>query len=403
MATFEERIEGLTGILLTGSSSPTQAEVTEYLKDGVLDVQSRHIAMDRSAVEHYIKASAEQSSNGLDINGAAVISVIRSRASNDWRECLKIPIYKQARALDPDSLDFASTINPVYTVDDNYTINVYPIPGGSSNFKVYYVNNVPQDKGGSSLVYSHSDIKYFDDSKVYLVVIYASIRALQNQLQFIANISTFSASATAPTITVDAPSISSPLVDSISIESFGTAPVYTAPTVGGATEELTATISNDTDADANKLDFSDWFEVAGDFIQTEEDEELAQMQLNKISVYLQAYSQAMQNQLNTFNDSNVEYQATIQKNIDQANINMRKAEKDADVALQTQLQEYASKLQKLSAEITAYQMAISSEVLIYQQEIAQTDKEYTWMFQRMRDLKQEYNEAFGIMAKRNEE
>ena len=34
--------------------------------------------------------------------------------------------------------------------------------------------------------------------------------------------------------------------------------------IAGANEELTATLTNDASADGTKLDFSDWFEVAGD-------------------------------------------------------------------------------------------------------------------------------------------
>ena len=41
MATFEVRVEGLTGLSIDGSSSPTQDELTEFLKDGVLDVTAK--------------------------------------------------------------------------------------------------------------------------------------------------------------------------------------------------------------------------------------------------------------------------------------------------------------------------------------------------------------------------
>ena len=35
MATFEEQVEGLTGLSIDSGSSPTQGELTQFLKDGV--------------------------------------------------------------------------------------------------------------------------------------------------------------------------------------------------------------------------------------------------------------------------------------------------------------------------------------------------------------------------------
>lgn len=67
----------------------------------------------------------------------------------------------------------------------------------------------------------------------------------------------------------------------------------TKPTVAGASEELTATLTNDASADGNKLDFSDWFEVAGDMIQTDEDVELASAQLQKIGTYIQTHQEEL--------------------------------------------------------------------------------------------------------------
>ena len=43
MADFETRVEALTG--LTVSTNPTTAELTEYLKDGVIDVTQRCITL----------------------------------------------------------------------------------------------------------------------------------------------------------------------------------------------------------------------------------------------------------------------------------------------------------------------------------------------------------------------
>ena len=54
--------------------------------------------------------------------------------------------------------------------------------------------------------------------------------------------------------------------------SLPSAPDYTAPKVAGATEELTAAITDGTvGTDADWQDYSDWFEVLGQMIEDNED------------------------------------------------------------------------------------------------------------------------------------
>ena len=184
MATFEVQVEALTSLSIDGSSTPTQDELSQFLKDGVIDVTSKHLAIRPQDANMFTKVSSEQTSNGLDINGAKIVSVVReSGTNNDWRNCREIPIGLQSNVTDTNSLHYSSKYNPSYMVDENGTISVFPAPDSDPDaFKVYYVNNLPVDKGGNSLVYTHSDIKYFSDDKVYLVVIYAAIKTLEAKL-----------------------------------------------------------------------------------------------------------------------------------------------------------------------------------------------------------------------------
>ena len=153
----------------------------------------------------------------------------------------------------------------------------------------------------------------------------------------------------------------------------GTAPTYTQPKVSGATEELTATITAGAiGTDADKIDWTDWWDVLADYIEDQEDTELAGAQIQKISSYVAAYSQAMQNQINVFNDANVEYQATLQKNI-----------KDADLADAAD----TKKLQKYSAEVAEYTAAVNAEV----QEKTAKMQNYQLLHAQ---LKVEYDAAF---------
>ena len=464
MATFEERVEGLTGLTVTSSSSPTQAELTEFLKDGVIEVTERVVTLRPQEAMSFQRESSIYNDNGLDLGGPKIISVLRennadgsSDGSTAWRECRQVSAGKQSRVVDSTSLEYATKYNPVYIIG-NSGINVYPTPDDTNDgYKVYYVNNVPTDKTNEvSLIYSHSDIKYFPSDKYYLVILYAACQSLLN------NLSSYSISESIPSLSLPeapvppsapsftTPSISSvvigsttigtmPDIDSTTISNVGTPPTYTAPTVGGATEELTASIEAATAGEAtDKYDFSRWFDLAADYIEDEEDIELAQAQIQKIGKYIDAYSTQMQSNLNTFNKEDKEYQAKLQEAIQQAQINAAKATAQAQIdaskitqqsqldsakeATQAQLdaadaqqetalllqkenQEYAAKLQQFSSDLGKYSAEVQAKVQDHaaqineiSAEIQKDSTEYNWMSQRYGALKGQYDQAFGLMA-----
>ena len=189
MATFQAQVEGLTGLSI--GTSPTTGELTEFLKDGVIDVTSKCIQFKPQDAIKFQRESGTQNSNGFHPKGAKIISVLREAnadgdadGSTAWRNCRYIPAHMQSRVVDTDSLHFASIYNPVYTIDNNNTVFVYPTPDSTNDgYNVFYVNNVPTDEtGSSSLAYDDVDIKYFPADKVYLVVMYAGIKSLQNAM-----------------------------------------------------------------------------------------------------------------------------------------------------------------------------------------------------------------------------
>tara|TARA_R100001082_G_scaffold51261_1_gene27867 strand:+ start:2478 stop:3134 length:657 start_codon:yes stop_codon:yes gene_type:complete len=185
MATFEAQVEAQTSIAITGSSTPTQDELSQFLKDGVLDVTARTLKSNPSDFQDFIKVSAEQTSNGLDVNGAQIIKVLREDGTDgQWRNCKQVGIEMEFASRDTGSIHLATTNNPVFMIQSNGTVHIQPAAtsGGANSYKVYYINNVPVDKAEQALVYSHSDIGFFADDKVYLVVIYASIKTTEAKL-----------------------------------------------------------------------------------------------------------------------------------------------------------------------------------------------------------------------------
>jgi len=444
MATFEARVEGLTGLSIDGSSSPTTTELTEFLKDGVIDVTERVIALKPEESIYYQRESATQGSNGYDLGGAKIISVLRENTSDGssdgstaWRECRQISPSSQSRVVDSTSLEYVTGYNPVYMIGDS-GINVYPTPDGTNDgFKVYYVNNVPIDKTNEvTLTYAHSDIKYFPSDKYYLVTLYASFQSLLNALSAIA-IGESIPSWTAPSGFVkpsfSAPSLASvgaltlpsvpvvpaspsfttpditavtagtmPDIASTTISNVGTPPTYTAPTVSGDATSLTSVSilddDNTIDVLADQIEFDQFWSTAAHLIEDEEDIELANAQLQKIRTYLEAYSTQMQSNLNTFNKEKAEYDAKLQEAIQQAQINAQKATQqaqidasqvttDAQIEATEKQQEASLLLQKENQEYAAKLQKYSGEVGTYQAEVNAkvqewVNEEWTQKFQK---------------------
>ena len=419
MATFEAQVEALTGIAIgSNGTNPTQTELTQFLIDGVLDVTEKWLIGHPQDRELFMDETGLQVAQGADVNGADIISVVRADGvtAGNFRPCRKISPTQQSQVTDTESLSFASKYHPVYMLSSDTTVKVFPAPSdnsGKDSYKIYYVNNIPKDNGGGSLTFADSTLAYFPADKVYLVSLYAAIKSINNNMAgIISDLGTFSVSTvivdtlTVPSFTyanaVDDTSIDSTLVDIPNLEDLDSKPTYTPPKVGGATEELTTTMGTGSD----KTDFSDWFDQVGDYIETNEDTELAGVQLNKISTYIQAYQSAMQNQLNEFNEANVKYQAEIQEHMQEAQNEVTRLttiyNKNTDINVQNAVNayrlyvdEYTANLQKYQAEIQAYSAEVNADVQGQATKIQTETVKYQWLQDRGAALQAEYIAAFA--------
>ena len=185
MATFKVQVEALTGIAIGESSSPTQDELTQFLNDGVLEVTSRWLDIHPNDVRFFTRVSGEVTSNGSEkVDRAKIVSVVREAdVNNDWRKCRYISSNLQGRVVDTDSLHFASSYNPAYTVLEDGAISVFPAPGSTTKaFKVYYVNNNPRGSDDNAVAYGSTGLAFFPKDRVYLVVLYAAIKSLEAKM-----------------------------------------------------------------------------------------------------------------------------------------------------------------------------------------------------------------------------
>jgi len=398
------------------------------------------------------------SSSGLTIADKKVLAVDKGDIT-----AKPIPASQKAKYNDTTSIFAASDTDPVYYIEDEKVYVNGAAGSGETSGTLHFVPLLPTSDGSTLTVHGDSAVANFPLEAQQLLVLGSAVRCLQRLLSnatsslpsdisgslsfgsvpsppSIATISYSDATnADATTTGVSSVSVSSVTIADIS----GNAPTYTAPAVAGETEELTGTLTNDATADNNKIDFSDWFEVVGDFIQTEEDIELAGSQLQKISTYLNAYSQAMQNKLNIFNKENSIYQASVQAQLAKHNTDLqrtlRQLQVDAEeakqesaqatdvdkfnkaqdqaLALQNKantlqaaiqnnddlIQKYSSEIQSYSAQVNKAVQERNSDIQNFNAKLQKQVTDYQWKSTQLQNLKAEYNEGLQLLigGKRN--
>tara|TARA_R100000234_G_C4991587_1_gene175826 strand:+ start:503 stop:1624 length:1122 start_codon:yes stop_codon:yes gene_type:complete len=365
---FKTQIEDLIG------SVGDDALITQSLLDAGTEII--HVAPKNKLINSSYESSV--STSGLAIDGKKILEVHK-----DQYVAKRVPYSDIGKYKDSGSIYYANTTDPIYYTKDE---KVYIVTAGSltTGFLVY-VPKQPTTDGSTLIAHGDSATQFFPLEAEHLMVLGAAVKCLQRLL---ANATTSLPSDISGSLTFAGPP-DAPSLSDTSISFSATVPVYTAPTVAGETEELTAALSNDATADNNKLDFSDWFEVAGDFIQTEEDIELAGSQLQKISTYLNAYSQAMQNKLNIFNDANVEYQAELQKAIQNAQL--------ASTDDAQKIQKYQAGIQDYSAQVNKAIQERNSDIQNFNAKLQKQITDYQWKQSQLQSLKAEYNEGLQLL------
>jgi hypothetical protein len=118
-----------------------------------------------------------------------------------------------------------------------------------------------------------------------------------------------------------------------------------------------------------------------------------QVKIGQFQASLGEYQADMQNELNEFNKEMSIYQTTVGEAMAELDIAGKKAQKDADLESQKEIQEYQLKLSRYQAEIGQYQAEVGTEVQDYA-------ARYQWMSQQQGILMQEYMMAFAPTSKK---
>ena len=349
MATYQVKVEDLIG------SVGDTAAISDFCTDTAREL----VNIAPKDILHVMAEEIDDSGSGATLTNAKFLY-----AKKDGYEAPKVEPDKTARYTDSNSIYYATTKSPICYILKN---KAFVKPSGGQVFAVKFPTIAFGDSFGS---YASSGTVVAQELEP-IILLGAAVKGRLRQLG--------DKRTSLPTGLVYPSTPSVPSLSANQIGSLGTAPVYTAPKVGGATEELTATIEAATAGEAtDKYDFSRWFDLVADYIEDSEDIELAQAQIQKISTYLNSYAQAMQNQMNVFNDANVEYQAEVQKAVENARLS---SQDDAQL-----LQKYQSELQNYSNELNA-------QVQSYTSDLQRFSQEHGLMVQELQVLQAQYAQA----------
>ena len=239
-----------------------------------------------------------------------------------------------------------------------------------------------------------------------------SIAAVPPDVPAIASIS-YAAASNANAAATGVTSTASLVSEQSTVDVSSHAPAYTKPTATGDAG-LTGMESGEIDDDTDQIEFDTWWDTLGEMIESEEDTELASAQIQKISTYISAYQTEVQNELNEFNKENVRYQMEFQEAVTKENQDLQVAIANANNLAQeyrqeaqqsTQIDQFNksqdqalnlanaakameddiannnSKVQKYSAELQQYQAEVGSEVQEYTQKLARYQLELNTVYQ----------------------
>ena len=349
MATYQVKVEDLIG------SVGDTAAISDFCTDTAREL----VNIAPKDILHVMAEEIDDSGSGATLSNAKFLY-----AKKDGYEAPKVEPDKTARYTDSNSIYYATTKSPICYILKN---KAFVKPSGGQVFAVKFPTIAFGDSFGS---YASSGTVVAQELEP-IILLGAAVKGRLRQLA--------DKRTSLPTGLLFPSTPSVPSLSANQIGTLGTAPVYTAPKVGGATEELTATIEAATAGEAtDKYDFSRWFDLVADYIEDSEDIELAQAQIQKISTYLNSYAQAMQNQMNVFNDANVEYQAELQRVTENARLSS---------------QDDAQLLQKYQAELQNYSNELNAQVQSYTSDLQRFSQEHGLMVQELQVLQAQYAQA----------
>ncbi len=172
--TFKDQIKNLIGDYIV--ALPADDSLTQWLRDGVVDVINRIKDLNPNELSKFINTTSDDSDDGIVYTGK-ILSVVREHDSSSiLRECTAIPSEIRYDASDVDSLMYRSKINPGYYILDK---KIHSIPKSAGSNNALRVSQVHYDE---TIAHGSDDMAHFPREYIRLVPLYASCRGLESQL-----------------------------------------------------------------------------------------------------------------------------------------------------------------------------------------------------------------------------
>ena len=396
MASFDAQIANYAGTI---GSEDTQTA----LENGVKDVVNRMMKISPDSM--FMFSGIVKNTSGNSYVAVAdtdkILGVTRLKeTTNVARNCVEVPATLRGEVGDSTSLHAATKEYPVY-----YKLNgnIYVVPDYTTEDKIE-VNKVVYGAVTNKDA-NNAAIANFPTGMIPLVIMYASAKVLLEKmaeytdLPATLDISSLISGAVAipgdPSFKID-----EAILESNSGNLYGTAydlpPISDLPSIASVTNLIGSDgLDIDlemgaVDTDSDEIEPKKWFGVLSEFIESEEDIELARAQVEKIAAYVSWYQQALAENLQKFN-------ADWQKWESRLNNGLQIMFKEAEV------QEYASKLQKYQASWQQVVSQVNAEVQSFGANLQRATTDYKWMADRYLFLMSEYEKAFQPYADKGEQ
>jgi len=395
VADFKTRIDDLTGF-----ASTDDVAIADWLIAGAREIID---VLPMSKLDRM--SEIQEFTNFQGVEDSKILHVLRKdeNNSNVLMPCREIHASQSGRASDSNYMEFATSSDPVYYLE-NKRLYTLPASASTDDSKLVKINE------DFTIVATDSTIDNFPKEATNAVVLYASRNAIVRLMNLkhssvsALNVSDLSISATAPvspaitTVSYSAATNADASSTAQSTVSLGvtpakidvdtSAPTYTKPsltltTLGLPDLNISASAPSDITVGSASVSFSQavpqftppvltvdmsQFET---FLETDEDTELAQLQLGRLNNEVDQYQSNIQNEIANFNESVESYRAELQKSIKDAELTSTKESQEIQ-EYSNDIQKYAQNVQK---EVQAYQQSTQKELSIYSTKVrADIDK-----------------------------
>ena len=123
--TFEEQIESLTGLTISSTgTTPTQDEVSQFLKDGIKDVINKLIEISPAETAKFTATTHDAENNGIVITGKSIAIVREHDSTSILRPCTLISSQDRyeatntSKSFDINTVHSSISLGPFSSIND---------------------------------------------------------------------------------------------------------------------------------------------------------------------------------------------------------------------------------------------------------------------------------------------